>query len=249
MNPLRSRAIACACGAVALAVSIVLIGATASASAASESCSITGARLDWGFKESFRAYIDGSIANGEWTTADGASYATPTFSWVDGTAEIDESARTTEVTFHGSVRFTGHEGVLDTTIADPVVRIAPDGSATVLLDVSGPTMDGDQVDLSGVAFVTGPIDPASVAGEGRQLLSVPAPVLTADGNTAFPNYETGTAFDDLSLSLPATDECRVELATGGAPVWVVAGIVSGLVVAGVGIVIALIRKGRRGADA
>ena len=110
------------------------------------------------------------------------------------------------------MRFTGHDGLLDTTIADPVVRIAADGTATVLLDVSGPTMEGDQIDLTDVAFVTGPVDPDTIAADGDQQLSIPAPALTADGSTAFPNYEAGTAFDDLTLSLPATDDCRVELA-------------------------------------
>jgi hypothetical protein len=249
MNPLRSRAIACALGATALAASALVIAAPASA--ASEPCTITGATLDWGFKESFRAYIDGSIANGEWTTADGASYSTPTFSWADGTAEIDPSTHTTEVTFHGSVRFTGHEGILDTTIADPVVRIAGDGMATVLLDVSGPTMEGDQVDLADVEFVTGPVDPETIAAEGEQQVLVPAPALTADGSTAFPNYEAGTAFDDLTLSLPATDDCRVEPAPSGpgAATWVVAGVVSGLVAAGVITATTLIRKRKRATDA
>ena len=247
MTPLRSHAIPCALGALALAASILVIGTPAAA--ASVPCTISGATLDWGFKESFRAYIDGSIANGEWTVADGASYATPSFSWADGTAEIDPVAHTTEVTFTGSVRFTGHDGLLDTTIADPVMRIAADGTATVLLDVSGPTMEGDQIDLTDVDFVTGPVDPDTIAEDGDQQLIIPAPALTADGSTAFPNYETGTAFDDLTLSLPATDDCRVELASTGASNWIVAGVVSALVIAGVGTAIALIRKRKRVGDA
>lgn len=243
MIPLRSRAITCALGALALAASSLVIAAPASA--ASEPCTVKGATLEWGFKESFRAYIDGSIANGEWTVADGASYATPSFSWSDGAAKIDSDAHTTEVAFHGSVRFTGHDGLLDTTIADPVVRVAADGTATVLLDVSGPTMEGDEIDFSDVEFVTGPVDPESVEADGDQRISIPAPALTADGSTAFPNYETGTAFDDLTLSLPSTADCRVELASTAAPAWIVAGVVSGLVVAGVATATALIRKRKR----
>jgi hypothetical protein len=251
MNPLRSRAVFRALGTLALAASTIVIAAPASA--ASGPCMVSGATLDWGFKESFRAYIDGSIANGEWTAADGASYATPSFSWADGTAEIDPSAHTTEVAFHGSVRFTGHEGILDTTIADPVVRIAADGTATVRLDVSGPTMEGDQVDLADVEFVTGSVDPGSVGAEGDQHLAIPAPALTTDGSTAFPNYEAGTAFDDLTLVLPATEDCRVELASAdsplGASAWVAVGVVSALVVAGVGVTVAQVRKRKRATDA
>src|SRR5690606_24359517 len=47
-------------------------------------CEVVGAALGWGFKEEFRAYVDGSIANGEWTTADGATYETPSFQWANG---------------------------------------------------------------------------------------------------------------------------------------------------------------------
>ena len=247
MIPLRSRAIPCALGALALAAGGLIVATPAAA--ASESCTVSGATLDWGFKESFRAYIDGSIANGEWTVADGASYATPSFSWSDGTAEIDPSAHTTEVTFRGSIQFTGHEGLLDTTIADPMVRIAADGTATVLLDVSGPTMEGDQIDLADVAFVTGPADPESIAAEGEQRIAIPAPALTPDGSTAFPNYEAGTAFDDLILSLPSTEDCRVALAPPGPQVWIVAGVLSVLVLAGVATFIALIRTTRQASDA
>src|SRR5690606_8583207 len=84
-------------------------------------CDVADAELRWGFKESFRAYIDGSIANGEWSTADGAEYATPEFIWRGGSGEIPG-----DVAFRGSVRFTGHGGILDTTIADPVVRFGGD---------------------------------------------------------------------------------------------------------------------------
>src|SRR5690606_23738697 len=42
-------------------------------------CTVTDAELVWGYKESFRSYISGSIAHGEWTVADGAAYETPNF--------------------------------------------------------------------------------------------------------------------------------------------------------------------------
>src|SRR3546814_3461048 len=58
-------------------------GASAVGRAASPAtaCDVVGGELSWGFKESFRAYISGSIAAGEWTTSGGATYETPSFGW------------------------------------------------------------------------------------------------------------------------------------------------------------------------
>ena len=86
-------------------------------------CVVTDATLTWGFKESFRAYIDGDIANGEWTTSGGATYETPEFTWSDGQGHYDPETGDGYVDFAGSVRFTGHDGLLDTTIADPSLNI------------------------------------------------------------------------------------------------------------------------------
>ena len=49
------------------------------------------------------------------------------------------------------MRFTGHDGLLDTTIADPSVLLQGD-SGILVLDVSGPTMDGDMIDQADVPF-------------------------------------------------------------------------------------------------
>jgi hypothetical protein len=252
MFPLRARAIPCALGAVALAASALLAATPASAAAAAvaaEACTVEGATLDWGFKESFRAYIDGSIANGEWTTADGASYATPIFTWSNGTAVIDEVANTAEVSFAGSVHFTGHDGLLDTTVANPTVLVAADGSATLLLDVSGPTMQGDDIDEAGVEFLTGEVDPDSVEASGDQSLLIPAPTLTTDGSTAFPNYEAGTAFDDVTVGIPATADCRVALAGAALPLWLTAGALLAAVAVVIAAIVAVLRRRKQVADA
>lgn len=182
--------------AIGLAIAAVLTLPGCSTAPAVPSCQVADAELRWGFKESFRAYIDGSIANGEWTTAGGADYATPEFIWTGG-----EGAIPGDVAFRGTVRFTGHGGVLDTTIGNPVVRIAADGSAALLLDVSGPTMAGDPIDERGVAFVM--IDlgdvPAPVGGE--LVIETARTTLTEQGSVAFPNYPAGEAFDAVTLRM------------------------------------------------
>jgi hypothetical protein len=192
--------------AVALAAASFVVMGAAPASAES-GCEVTDATLTWGFKESFRAYIDGDIANGEWTTAGGASYATPSFGWSGGTGSYDPATGTGSVEFTGSVRFTGHDGLLDTSIADPVIRF-DGGSGVLLLDVSGPTMDGTPTDLEGVEFVALPT--VEVAGGGAVRTVDAATQLTADGATAFPNYAAGEAFDPISLRLPVGAQCPPE---------------------------------------
>lgn len=173
-----------------------------------KSCTVTAGALEWGFKESFRAYIDGSIANGEWTATDGASYATPSFTFpVNGFAALDAGPAGV-VPFGGAVRFTGHGGVLDTTVANPVLEFGEDGDARLLLDVSGPTMDGEQVAVTGAPFVDIDLGGQSLSAVDGVLAITEAPtVLTEEGAAAFPNYEAGADFDPVSVRLEVAGDC------------------------------------------
>ena len=113
-------------------------------------CLVDPASLTWGFKDSFLAYIDSTIANGEWTV-NGVEDNAGTFTWAAGTGAIDPATGIGTVKFTGSIRFTGHDGALDTTVSNPVIELSADG-AYVLLDVSGDTQDGSSVAASGVRF-------------------------------------------------------------------------------------------------
>lgn len=170
--------------------------------AAELQCTVSDATLVWGFKESFRAYIDGSIANGEWTTDGDVGYATPVFTWAGGSGGADEDGAL-DVAFTGSVRFTGHGGVLDTTVANP--RIVVDGErAVLLLDVHGTTQDGAAVEQSAVEFAELDLDAVTATGEGdtRTWTDVPA-TLTAAGSAAFGTYPGGEALDPITLTVTA----------------------------------------------
>jgi hypothetical protein len=219
-------------------------------------CTVESAELDWGFKESFRAYIDGSIANGEWTTADGATYETPLFSWT-GTGAYDNETGDADLGFAGSVRFTGHGGLLDTTIANP--RVVIDGDrAVLLLDVSGTTQDGQPVSSTGVEFVELDLAAAEVGGGGDLVSFAGIPTtLTAAGAAAFGTYEAGTAFDPLDLRITLDPACitptvdaedaptaEVETVSAASPLpWVLVAVLVALAV--VAAVIILTRRGRR----
>lgn len=219
-------------------------------------CTVEDAELGWGFKESFRAYIDGSIANGEWTTADGATYATPAFGWT-GTGGYDADTGDADLAFTGSVRFTGHGGVLDTTIAHP--RVVIDGDrAVLLLDISGTTQDGTPVSTRGVEFADLDITSAKQGGGGVvvALTGIPA-VLTDAGAAAFGTYPAGEALDPVDLTITVDPACVEPMAAvtaveTGTPVnasaaspwpWIIGAMFAALMIA-IAIVI-LTRRARR----
>ncbi|MGV3713020.1 HtaA domain-containing protein [Pseudolysinimonas sp.] len=205
---------------LALAAAL-LVGLPAAPAVAQEAqppgCDVEAATLDWGFKESFRAYIDGSIANGEWTVADGATYETPTFGFTASDGRIDPSGPNGSIEFPGSVRFTGHDGLLDTTIANPVLVLRAGGEdALLLLDVTGATMDGDAVAVEETPFVAIDLAGQDLAPvDGVLTISEAPTALTADGEIAFPNYPAGEAFDPVTITMDVGDCDLSGLPIGG----------------------------------
>lgn len=194
--------------ALAAAALLVLAPAAAATAAPAQApgCDIQSAELTWGFKESFRAYIDGSIANGEWTTADGASYATPAFGFEAEGGRIDPRGPLGSVSFPGAITFTGHGGILHTTVSNPVLVLRGGASAVLLLDVSGPTMDGGQVDVIAAEFVEVDLAGQDFTTRDGIITVVDAPTtLTDAGHDAFENYEAGEAFDPITVTIDVGD--------------------------------------------
>jgi len=171
-------------------------------------CPVDTASLTWGFKESFRSYISGSIANGEWTVADGATYEVPNFGWSDGTGSYDAEGGLVE--FAGSVNFTGHGGVLNTTIANPQISFVDENTAILILDISGTTQDGAAVDQQDVEFVEIDLSGAVEEADGTITVTDAPTTLTAAGAAAFGTYPEGEAFDAISLTIAA--ECATATA-------------------------------------
>lgn len=240
--------------ALALLLALGLLGVAPAAHAEAPTpadCPVEGARLDWGFKESFRAYIDGTIANGEWTVSDGASYDTPTFTWHDGTGAVGQNHLRGEISFVGTVRFTGHGSILDTTVANPVIRFDRPGRAMLLLDVSGDTMSGDPYSQTAVPFVELDLtDIGVLSRSGDQIIVDAAPAtLTAEGSAAFPNYEAGSEFDAVDLTFTVGTDCEIELTDGvigdATPFVVVAAALVGALVAAVTVLVVVRVRRRR----
>lgn len=193
------------CVAAALVASTLgFSGAALSTPAqAAETCDVTEGTLTWGFRESFRSYISGSIANGSWETSDGATYETPTFMFAATGGSIDPATGEGRVEFRGTVNFTGHDGVLQTTIANPVVEFEGEGAMAVLLDTSSTDMEGTEtIDESGVWFADGDApETLPISNDTLSLVEMPA-TLTNDGARAFAGfYEAGESLDPLTLDV------------------------------------------------
>lgn len=197
--PVTSRAL----GAAVATAALICLGAGPASAAAPAGCDVAGAALTWGFKESFRSYIDGSIANGGWTTSGDVGYETPAFTWTGGEGWI--AAGEGEIAFSGSVRFTGHGGVLDVTISDPVLRFDADGGV-LLLTVTGENMDGDAIRADAAEFVA--LSDLGWGGADALVQLGAETTLTDAGAAAFTNYPPGEAFDPIAADLPVGDSCE-----------------------------------------
>ncbi|WP_311647723.1 HtaA domain-containing protein [Rothia mucilaginosa] len=157
---------------------------------------IKSANLGWGVRDSFRNYVRGGIANGSWEL-NGTSYSSDAFNWSNGTGTFKNGKGS--ISFSGSVRFTGHHGILDTTIANP--RLEINGNSGTLYatmtsnDPSGKATNYGEVallkvDLSGLQSSS---DAVSVNGA--------ATTLTAEGAKAFAGfYDAGKDMAPLSFS-------------------------------------------------
>lgn len=181
-------------------------------SAPRAACSVDSAGVTWGFKESFRSYISGSIAKGAWEVQGGAAYETPNFSWMGGTGWFDPATQTGEVAFTGGIRFTGHNGLLDTTVRNPTLVMTGAGTAQVLVDITGVSMQdalaggAEASTLTAVPLVEVDLTTATLerSGDALTLSAAAAPTaITADGFAAFGNYEAGTPFDPIALTVHA----------------------------------------------
>ncbi|WP_297008463.1 HtaA domain-containing protein [uncultured Corynebacterium sp.] len=174
----------------------------------------TETRMGWGIKDSFRAYIRGSIAKGGWTTTGGAVYSEGNFvfSGSEGTVTAEDAGVSAgTLKFGGSVLFTGHEGVLRTVISDPEIRI--DGADGTLVanvesnDTSGTPRNYGRIAvadlvLTGAAVTDGVLDGSASA------------TLSAAGSEALAGYyQAGESLDPVSFRAALSDDCGGESRT------------------------------------
>lgn len=165
---------------------------------------VDGATLTWGVKQSFVSYVNGPIAKGS------ASIA-----WRSGSGAFNTDEGIGRVAFGGAASFSGHSGLLDLTISNPVIQVTGARTATLSAYVQSkgyggtPSVDG-RVVLANLTL------PAATTGGGAISWEAAAATLTADGAAAFGGfYSAGESLDAVSFSFPLGGEVPCDSATSG----------------------------------
>ncbi|MGO2140991.1 MAG: HtaA domain-containing protein [Leucobacter sp.] len=207
-------------------VGALLLGAVLSSSApvaaqaADTAGTVAGATLEWGVKESFRAYIGGNIAKGSATPLGSVSATeTGTYVWSNGAGEvaIDGSAGSIGFGAEDGVRFQGHSmeidgqeiSVLDATFTSPRIVITSPTSGELRMNVAGYAFEsttelGEPFSLTDAPIASLVLPAPTTDGTTLTWANVPAS-LTEQGALAFGGgafYSAGAALDPVSFSLP-----------------------------------------------
>ncbi len=221
----------------ALAVSaLVALSSTPAALVAEGQCQVLESEVTWGFKESFRSYISGSIALGQWTTSGDVGYETPAFIFSGGEGTVAPDRTSGSVAFEGELLFEGHGGILRTSLANPTLVMDSGRSATLVFDVTGDTMDMVSVSAEDVEFVTlewSAGDESLDVATGEWVVTGAQVTLTAAGSESFGTYPAGESFDPVDIRLLVTPSCFTASAVN--PWWVGGGAL-GLALLGGGLV-------------
>ncbi|MBK0417715.1 HtaA domain-containing protein [Leucobacter sp. CSA1] len=216
-------------GAAILGGGLLLAPATAQAAplvaeeTTSADCTVTSSELRWGVKESFRSYISGSIANGEWTTDNGAGYETPEFIWSTDAGELSSDLESGTISFTGGVHFTGHGGALAMDLANPSIQFEGD-AAYLLLDFgatdtaqegapASSQLRAAKIELGEALSTEG--DALTISGATTRLTSEGAAAFNGD----YGDYAAGDEMDPVSLTA-AVSGCElgaVEIAAPAEP--------------------------------
>lgn len=144
--------------------------------------SASGPRLEWAIKPSFVAYVE-ALPDGGVELEDGVTRT-------EEGAFVFPGVVGTDLAFRGAVRFHGHAGVLDVTIADP--RVEPTGSTADLTIALG---NGN----GRVRFATVGVLTRTAVG----ILSSADVSATDDGAYVLGGvYQAGTALDPFTVFTP-----------------------------------------------
>ncbi|MCI4040250.1 HtaA domain-containing protein [Streptomyces sp. TRM75563] len=188
---------------------------TASETAAPVSGPVVDGTLNWGVKESFRAYVVGNIAHGKIETSGGASADGGRYRFTKATGLLDADKNTLDAAFKGKVRFLGHETkgeyVLDLSISNLKVDIEGT-SGKLLADVSAKDQATGKVsEFTALSFADLKVPAGALAAKDGivTLKNVPA-TLTTDGAKAFGGfYKKGEELDALNVAVSIDKDAQL----------------------------------------
>lgn len=214
-------------------------------------CEISDAQLNWGTLERWRSYISGSIAKGSWDL-EGTKYEIPEFVWESGVGSIAPGGKGGQLQFAGSVDFSGHDDLLQVTVANPLIDIAGD-KALMMLDLSSTTPTGDEdINVTGALAVEFDLKGVTQISENTFQITAAPGVLTDAGAAAFGGfYEGGETADPLTITATTSVDCSLAASgeSGGVvnllptAAWITIGVVAVVLAGGLGAVVA--RRGNK----
>ncbi|MFD5652400.1 HtaA domain-containing protein [Streptomyces sp. NPDC127039] len=183
---------------------------TAPASTAPAKGEIADGTLGWGVKESFRAYVVGTIAKGRVTVSGGAVQAAGNgaFTFKDATGTYDTDADRLTATFKGAVNFKGHQSGgtygLDLTLSNLKATL-DGGTGKLTADVNSLGVRTEGVVLADLKAKSGDLkaDKNVITVDGI------AATVTEAGAKVFGNYPAGTALDPVGLSVALSDDAQL----------------------------------------
>ncbi|MER6914255.1 HtaA domain-containing protein [Streptomyces sp. NPDC000594] len=166
-----------------------------------KAAAVHDAAVDWGVRRTFREYVTGSIAQGEWTLTGGAQDGGALFRFPSGKGSYDAGKKTLDASFAGAVRFTGEH--LDLTLGKVTAQVR-DGKGTLSADVTSAGRTQRAVPL--VTFAAADLTPK----DGLVALTEAPATLTAPGAKAFGSmYKAGTAMDPISLAVAVEKKAQL----------------------------------------
>ncbi|MEV0220535.1 HtaA domain-containing protein [Streptomyces sp. NPDC050704] len=173
------------------------------------SSAIEDGAVDWGVRRTFREYVSGDIAQGEWKLSDGAQDGGALFRFPEGSGTYDDKKRTLDASFAGAVRFTGEQG-LDLKLSGVRAKVSDAGKGTLYADVTseggGGGDGGTDKKVPLVTFTARDFTPKDGLAE---VTEVPTK-LTAEGAEAFGGmYKAGTEMDPVSLAVALTESAEL----------------------------------------
>lgn len=161
---------------------------------------LVDAAVDWGVRRTFREYVTGDIAKGEWTLSSGALDGGALFRFPDGKGTYEDGDLT--ASFKGAVHFTGAHG-LDLGLSGVRVTVEDD-KGTLYADVKSLGHSGEKVPL--VTFTAKDLKPKNGLAA---VVEAPAK-LTAEGAEAFAGmYPEGTGMDPVTLAVTLTEDAEL----------------------------------------
>ena len=228
----------------ALALALASVVGIVPSAVPEDACQVEEVLITWGFKESFRSYISSSIANGSWEVSGDVGYEIPEFTFTGGSGFLAPDRSLGEVGFTGGIVFSGHDGILETSLQNPELVVTGPRQATLVLDVTGDTMEEVSVNQRDVDFASVTWDGSEETVDADQGVwrVVDAEVtLTQEGSEAFGTYPAGEVLDPMSFTLSLTPGCLED--EGPSIWWIPGGVVA--IAAGLSALALAIRRGRR----